>query len=618
MDLSADILSQVVVWSKYARYKPELNRRENWNEIVDRNMEMHVKKFPELRDEIKRAYELVREKKVLPSMRSMQFGGKPIEINNSRLYNCCYLPMSAYDAFSEVMFLLLSGVGVGYSVQTKHVEKMPEIRKPIKERRYLVGDSIEGWSDAVKVLMKAYFAGRSLPRFDFSDIRPKGAQLVTAGGKAPGPEPLADCLHNIKKVLDRKEDGDKLTPLEVHEINCYIADAVLSGGIRRSAMIALFDLHDEEMLTCKFGNWWESKPHLARANNTAVILRHKIDKKEFMKLWKKIEASKSGEPGFFFTNDKDWGLNPCAEISLKPYQFCNLTEINASNIEDQEDYNNRAKAAAFLGTLQASYTDFHYLREIWKTTTEKDALIGVGMTGIASGIVTNLDMEEAAQIVKRENERVAKLIGINRASRTTTVKPSGTSSLVVGSSSGIHAWHNDYYIRRLRVGKNESIYNYLQQFHPELLEDEFFKPHEQAVISVPQKAPEGAVTRDESALHLLARMKKVWTNWVAPGHRKGENMNNVSTTVTVGDDEWDDVGEWMWENRDMYTALSVLPRDDHTYTQAPFEDCDEETYNEMMKSLQHINVDNVIEIQDDTDLNGEVACSGQSCEVEYV
>jgi len=615
MQLASKILSDVTVHMKYAKFIPELNRRENWDEIVTRNANMHIKRFPKLKDEIKSAYQLVHDRKILPSMRSMQFGGKPVMINNARLYNCCYLPMDSYESFSEVMFLLLSGTGVGYSVQNHHIEKLPEIRKPTKTRRYLVGDSIEGWADAVKVLMKAYFAGRSLPLFDFSDVRPKGARLITSGGKAPGPEPLHDCLHNLRKVLDRKEDGDKLTSFEVHEINCYIADAVLSGGIRRSAMISLFDLDDEEMLTCKFGNWWETKAHLARSNNSAVIVRHKIDKETFMDLWKKIEASKSGEPGFFFTNDKDWGMNPCAEISLRPYQFCNLVTINASDVVDQEDYNARAKAAAFIATLQASYTDFHYLRDIWKKTTEREALIGVSMTGIASGRVLDLSMKEAANVVKEENKRVADLIGIKPAARTTTVKPEGTSSLVLGSSSGIHAWHNSHYIRRVRVGKNEAIYNYLLQNHPEIVEDEFFKPTQQAVIEIPQKAPEGAITRQESAMQLLSRVQTVWSDWVRAGHRKGENKNNVSTTVSIKDDEWDKVGEWMWVNRNMYTALSVLPFDDHTYTQAPFEDCDEETYNTMMETLKEVNVDNITEVEDTTDLQGEVACGGGACEV---
>jgi len=615
MELAAQILSDVTVHMKYAKYIPEVNRRENWDEIVTRNKLMHVKRYPKLKDEIYAAYQFVHDRKILPSMRSMQFAGKPAAINNARIYNCCFLPMDSYECFSEVMFLLLSGVGVGYSVQSDHVEKLPEIRRPTKTRRYLVGDSIEGWSDAVKVLMKAYFAGRSLPLFDFSDVRPKGARLITSGGKAPGPEPLHDCLHNVRKVLDRKKDGDKLTPFEVHEINCYIADAVLSGGIRRSAMISLFDLNDKEMLTCKFGNWWETNPHLARANNSAVIVRHKIEKDVFMDLWDKIEASKSGEPGFFFTNDKDWGMNPCAEISLRPYQFCNLVTINASDVTDQEDYNERAKAATFIATLQASYTDFHYLRDVWKRTTEKEALIGVSMTGIASGKVLDLNMKDAAAVVKAENKRVADLIGINPAARTTTVKPEGTSSLVLGSSSGIHAWHNEHYIRRLRVGKNEAIYNYLLENRPELVEDEFFKPTQQAVIQVPQKAPDGAITRQESAMELLSRVQTVWSDWVRAGHRKGENKNNVSTTVSIKDDEWDAVGNWMWTNRNMYTALSVLPFDDHTYTQAPFEDCDEETYAEMLQSLHEINVNNIIELEDTTEVQDTVACGGGSCEV---
>jgi ribonucleoside-triphosphate reductase len=615
MLLESKILSEITSFMKYSKYLPKKNRRESWKELIDRNKQMHLEKYPHLAEEIESAYKFVYDKKVLPSMRSLQFAGKPIQINNARLYNCCFLPIDHSDAFSEVMFLLLSGTGVGYSVQRMHVEKLPEINKPTKTRRYLVGDSIEGWADAVKVLVTAYMKGKALPLFDFSDIRPKGAQLITSGGKAPGPEPLKDCLHNIQKILDRKSNGEQLTSLEVHDILCYIADAVLSGGIRRSAMIALFDLDDDDMLTCKFGNWWETAPQRGRANNSAVILRHKIEKDVFLDLWKKIEMSGSGEPGFFFTNDVNWGLNPCAEISLRPFQFCNLTTINAGDIKDQNDFNARAKAAAFIGTLQASYTNFHYLRDIWKRTTEKEALTGVSMTGIAAGVVLQLDMKEAANVVKVENERVAELIGIKKAARTTTVKPEGTSSLVLGTSSGIHAWHNDFYIRRVRVGKNESIYKYLIDNHPEILEDEFFKPHQQAVISVPQRAPQGAITRQESALDLLARVSKVWKEWVKTGHRKGENKNNVSVTVTMKPNEWEEVGEWMWNNRENFTALSVLPFSDHSYMQAPFEDITEEEYNTLIKSLHKIDLTKVIEEEDNTALQEEVACGGGGCEV---
>ena len=617
LDKAASILSSITIFMKYAKHIDNKKRRENWKEIVTRNKNFHISNHGKLSDEIEEAYKLVYEKKVLPSMRSLQFAGKPVQLNNTRLYNCSFLPVDHYAAFSELMFLLLSGTGVGYSVQRHHVEKLPEISRPTKTRRYLVGDSIEGWADAVKVLMKAYFSGRAAPLFDFGDIRPKGARLITSGGKAPGAEPLKDCLHNIQKVLDRKSSGDKLTTLEVHDICCYVADAVLAGGIRRSAMIALFDFDDESMLTSKFGKWWELNPHRARANNSAVILRHKIEKEDFLSLWKKIEASGSGEPGFFFTNDKEWGLNPCAEISLRPFQFCNLVTINASDIVDQEDYNARAKAAAFIATLQASYTNFHYLRDAWKKTTEKEALIGVSMTGIASGTVLKLNMKEAAKVVVEENARAAELLGIKPAARCTTVKPEGTSSLVLGSSSGIHAWHSPYYIRRMRVGKNEAIYPYLAEHHPELVEDEFFRPTTSAVIQVPVSAPRGAITREESALDLLDRVHLVWKEWVKPGHRKGANKNNVSTTVTIKSDEWDEVGEWMWTNRDNFTALSVLPADDHSYVQSPFEEITKEQYDELLPQLHKVNLDKVVELEDVTELQGEIACGGgDGCEIK--
>lgn len=994
MELSNKILSDLTVHMKYAKYIPHLNRREVYEEIVTRNKNMHLSRFPELVDEIEVAYRYVYDRKILPSMRSMQFAGKPIEVNPVRLYNCSFLPMDHPYAFSEVMFLLLSGVGVGYSVQKHHVEKLPEIRKPVKLKRYLVADSIEGWADAVKMLIKSYYNGTSLPIFDFSDIRPKGARLVTSGGKAPGPEPLKDCLHNIEKIFNRKDDGDKLLPIEVHDICCFIADAVLSGGIRRSAMISLFDLDDEEMLNAKHFESLELNPHRHRSNNSAVIVRHKINKNVFYDLWKRIELSRCGEPGIFFTNDKDWGLNPCAEISLRPFQFCNLVTINASDIIDQQDFNNRARAAAFIGTLQASYTNFHYLRDVWKKTTEKEALIGVSMTGIASGTTLRLDLKEAANIVKDENERVAKKIGINKAARTTTVKPEGcqtadtlisspegifelgelgningntwqyptniysilsimgntsaslygrynpvgkffnngiadtkkihltsglcleatynhqykilknneyvwcradeleegdivpytigthaggtlqtlefipniskyshnhktfptthvldeefawvlglyyadgsnhtkgirisgnwkerkgfdrlinffssrfgvvpfiskhnsnpldlrcqliinsvlflqfleqtglikeksfeinvpllirkspvniiksffdgfilgdgnisrektptftttsekfatqsvvilrligldakmrkitsrvggygsraqycvslrqgrantdisklsnktkliweqldnlnlshmsydiitniensrnytvdievpanetyvansyvshnTTSLVLGSSSGIHAWHNDYYIRTLRVGKNESIYKYLLDNYPELLQDEIFKPKTQAIISVPQKAPDDAITRRESALDLLSRVTLVWHNWVLEGHRKGNNVNNVSTTVSIKPDEWDEVGNWMWKHRDEFTALSVLPYEDHIYAQAPFQDITKDEYEILVNSLHSIDLSNVTEMEDETAIQETVACGGNACEV---
>ena len=619
MELSNQILSDITIYMKYSKYLPKENRRETWEELVTRNKNMHIKKYSDLKNEIEEVYKSVYSKKVLPSMRSLQFGGKPIEISPNRVYNCAYLPIDHVESFSEIMFLLLGGTGVGYSVQRHHVSKLPPITKPYtkRTRRFLIGDSIEGWADAIKVLIKSYLGDKRSSRieFDYSDIRPKGALLVTSGGKAPGPQPLKECIVKITGVLDSKEEADTLSTLEVHDIVCHIADAVLAGGIRRAALISLFSADDDEMISSKSGNWWETNPQRGRANNSAVLMRHKVTKSFFMDLWKRVELSGAGEPGIYFNNDKDWGTNPCCEIALRPYQFCNLCEVNASDIESQEDLNERVKAAAFIGTLQAGYTDFHYLREVWQQTTEKDALIGVSMTGIGSGTVLGYDMSEAAKVVKKENLRVAKLIGINSAARCTTVKPAGTTSLALGTSSGIHAWHNDYYVRRIRVGKNESIYKYLVENHPLLIEDEYFRPHDTAVISIPQKAPEGSILRDESPFDLLERIKKVATEWVQPGHRKGSNTHNVSATVSLKQDEWKYAGEWMWENRDHYNGLSVLPYDGGTYTQAPFEDITKSKYDEMTKLLQDIDLTKVVELNDNTDLSGELACAGGSCEV---
>ena len=615
MDVTQEILSEITTYMKYAKFVPAKNRRETWKELVTRNKEMHQAKFPKLHDEIEEAYKLVYDKKVLPSMRSLQFAGKPIELNNARIFNCSFLPLSDWRAFSEIMFLLLSGCGVGYSVQNHHVDELPEIKVPTKHKRYLIGDSIEGWADAVRMLCKAYFTGGPLPLFDFRDIRAKGAQLITVGGKAPGPEPLKECLFNLQKIFERKQNGEKLTSVEAHDMACHIADAVLSGGIRRAALIALFDLDDEDMLTCKFGEWWEQNPQRGRANNSAVVLRHKIDEEEFLKLWKKIELSGSGEPGIYFSNDKDWGTNPCCEIALKPFQFCNLCEVNVSNIESQEDLNERVRVGAFIGTLQAAYTDFHYLRDIWQKTTEKEALLGVGMTGIGSGVILDYDLKKAAELAKEENARIAEIIGVSKAARVTTVKPSGTSSLVLGTSSGIHAWHNDFYIRRIRVGKNEAIYSYLAANHPELVEDDFFKPTIQAVISVPQKAPAGSILRTENVIDMLERTKRFNVQWVKKGHRKGANTNNVSATVSINENEWEQVGAWMWENRNTFNGLSVLPYFGGSYTQAPFEDITEEQFNEMAKHLHNIDLSKIVEFSDETALMDQAACAGGACEI---
>ena len=619
MEKNNKILSDIVVFNKYAKFLSHANRRETWDEICDRYEDMMAEKYPTLGASIHENMKLIRDKKVLMSMRAAQFAGPAIVKNESRIYNCAYLPVDDYRSFSEIMFLLLGGTGVGFSVQYHHVDMLPEVRKPLKKQKYLVGDSIEGWADAVRHLMASYFGVRKTkPLFDFTDIRPKGSRSVTAGGKAPGPEPLKRCLFNVELILERKNDGQKLTTIEAHDIVCHIADAVLAGGIRRAALISLFSADDDVMLAAKSGAWWEKNPQRGRANNSAVILRHRVTKKFFSTLWEKIKGSGSGEPGIYFSNDRDYGCNPCCEIALRPYSFCNLTEVNVGNVDSQEDLNERCRAAAFFGTLQAGYTDFHYLRPVWQTTTEKDALIGVGMTGICNGEILKYDLTEAASLVKETNSEVAELIGIKPAARLTTIKPSGTTSCVVGTSSGIHAWHSKFYIRRMQCTKDEALYKYLSHYHPELVAEYHAIPNT-AVIEIPQKAVDSAITReDETALDLLERVSKFNREWVVAGHVSGSNTNNVSATVSIKEDEWDDVMEWMWKHKSEFNGLSVLPYDGGTYQQAPFEPIAEEDFIRRYDKLTEIDLTKVVESDDNTDLSGEIACSGGSCEVVNV
>jgi ribonucleoside-diphosphate reductase alpha chain len=656
MDITIDtqeILSDVVIYNKYAKYLPLLKRRETWNELVDRYISMlitkygteHDKKFLEvngvkpsavfspLARQIIDNSSYIYDKEVLPSMRALQFAGAAIVKNEARGYNCSYMPIEDYTAFSELMFLLLGGTGAGYSVQFRHVAKLPAIKQPVKTAKFLIGDSIEGWADAVKQLMKAYMGKTKVaPRFDYSDIREKGARLVTAGGKAPGPEPLRIALTKIEGILREKKEGDKLTPFESNRICCLIADAVLAGGIRRAALIALFSMDDLEMATAKHGQWWELYPELGRANNSAVIVRERVKKEDFETLWQMVVDSNSGEPGVYFTNDPEYGTNPCCEISLRPYTFCNLTEINAGSlldgwVESDEGLTNRgwrqgaleerAQIAAFYGTLQAGITDFHYLRSIWKTNTEKDALIGVGITGVGNGLIEDLDLEVCAELVMIVNEDMAEEIGINVAARSTTIKPAGTTSCVVRTASGCHAWHGPKYIRNIQCRVGDDLYNFFTKYHPELIEVMKYDPMS-AVIGIPQIAPEGAILREnETALQLLERVKRLNLEWVHKGHKRGPNTNNVSATISVKDEEWDSVGEWMWENRHTFNGLSVLPFDGGSYANAPFEVVSDEVFERKLKYIleNEIDLTLIVEEEDNTVVSDTIACAGNACEI---
>lgn len=979
-DLGLDALSKITIFSKYSKYLGDKQRRETWDEIIDRYVKMMIKKYPKLEEPITVNSAFIREKKVLPSMRALQFAGLALELNNSRGYNCGFLPIDSYHSFSETMFLLLGGTGIGYSVQKHHVAQLPSIKKPTRKKKYLIEDSIMGWADAVKALMKAYLEGKFMPDFDFSSIRPKGAKLITAGGKAPGPEPLKICLVHIQAILDRKQEGEKLSTLECHDILCHIANSVLAGGIRRASLISLFSHDDEEMITCKYGNWWELNEQRGRSNNSAILERGKVTEEEFNALWKRIEASGSGEPGIYWTNNKDLGTNPCCfvgdtqiltpvgykkikdlvgegellnkngeicnslvwsngvkpvielilsnkkkikctqehkfmlidksereakdlkgerimsyfnlneevseytkygfiqgdgctsrllskshkgleinighndndifelfeikkeqnkttyyingyneilkilkfdnktlpervlpktffkwdrkdqlmffkglysangciingarisfkttskllvkemmhyleyfnisayyttnkekevkfsngnyickesydinisslegvltfankigfvhqykkealidlinikspkiiaiknageqevfdfsladethwgvvegvvahncEIALRPFQFCNLCEVNVNDIKNQQDLNDRVGIAAFFGTLQAGFTNFHYLRDIWQQTTQKDALLGIGMTGIASGEILKYDLEIAAHLAKLTNSIVSELIGINEASRITCIKPSGTTSLVLGTSSGIHAWHNDYYLRTMRFNKSEDIATYLMINHPELCEDDVLRPTDTICVRVPVKAPEGSIFRTETAIDTLERVKKFSQEWIKPGHIRGDNTHNVSATISIdknrkyyytdldyneelGDvdwewrdipklygkepsvkdqidhsrvsNEWQAVGEWMWKNREYYNGLAVLDYFGGSYKQAPFEDITKEQYEEKVKHLKSIDLTKVIEMDDLVNFGAIAACGGGQCNLD--
>lgn len=637
---STSLLSELIVYMKYARYiKDDLSEKETWDQLIERNKRMNIEKFPQLSEEIEHAYQYVLSKKILPSMRALQFSGLAINVNPVRGYNCAFTVIDDIKAFPEIMFLLLSGCGVGFSVQKHHVNNLPCIKRPTttRNKRFLIADSIEGWSDAVKALIKSYFCGgKSNIVFDYRAIRPQGSLLKTSGGIAPGHYGLQTTLNKIRNILENKKDGEQLSTIECHDIVCHIANCVLSGGIRRSALISLFSEDDVEMFSSKTGEFYLSNPQRCFANNSVVIERDKIDDQQFRLLWEKIFSINTGEPGIYLTNDKNLGTNPCCEISLNPFQFCNLVEINTSTIENSTDYFERCRAAAFIATLQASYTDFHYLRSIWKKNTERESLIGVSMTGLASNLITSDMMEEGARIVKSENQRVASLVGINSSARCTTVKPAGTSSIVLGCSSGIHAWYDYYYLRRVRIMKSDPLYIKLVQIIPELIEDDFIRSHDTAVISIPitcTNKNKVIVRQKETSLQFLERVKTAYKHWIIKGHTKGKNMNNVSATVNVRVEEREEVVRWLYENRFYYNGITVFQPEDSVYKQMPFESISEELYHSYnnyvrikkreLYTLFHKKVVSSSEECDymsnynvnDYTLNLESACSGNVCEL---
>lgn len=615
MNKSNKLLSDLVAFRTYAKHLKHLNRRESLEETINRNMTMHLDRFPKLSRDIIKAYKQVHDLKVMPSMRSLQFGGDAINKNNGRIYNCSFVHIKYERVFAEVLYLLLCGCGVGYSVQKRHIESLPSIRTPKRENIHMIHDSIEGWADAVDALMKAYFNGGIRPIFNYNQISPKGTYLATTGSKAPGPEPLQRALNLVESKL-KSVVGRKLSSLELHDIICILADCVLAGGIRRAALICLFDKNDSQMLSCKHGEWWNHAPYRARANNSAVLVRNETTKDEFMEVFNACINSNCGEPGFLWVDDPETGANPCVEIGLQSNQFCNLTSTNMTGIKDKKDFLNRVYSASLLGTLQASYTDFPYLGEKWKQVTESEALLGCSFTGIADAPAISAELlREGAQLVLDVNEKYSSILGINQAARATAIKPEGTASCVLGSASGIHARHSEYYLRRIRINKEESLAKYLKLVVPDLVEDDLFSNRD-IVVTIPQESPKGSITREqESAFTLLDRVLFYNENWVRPGHRSGLARHNVSCTINYKPEEVQELAERMWNTRDIYSGISLLPYDGGNYQQAPFQDCSKAEFDKVNELVKDIDLTKVLEMDDQTNLAEQLACSGSSCEI---
>ena len=614
-------LTEFITCTKYARYLPDLKRRETYEEIVTRNMNMHLNKFPQWALEIEEAYEAVYDLEVLPSMRTMQFAGESISRSPNRVFNCAGVPIRYAVDYADLLFGLLSGEGMGFSVQQAWLQNFNRVVKPTgKPQRFVVPDSCEGWGQAIRVLVESYTKKKGARPIDFDlrEIRPKGARLVVSGGKAPGPEPFKKMLSNVTRTLDYVADKHCgiLRPLEAFDIACYMAQVVMAGGIRRAAMICLFDPTCKEMLTAKAGpSWYKENPQRAMCNISALIVRDDPNARDhFERVMNHVQHGGYGEPGVFWANRWDVLTNPCCETYLEPNQKCNLTEINAATVTNQQELNERARVAALIGTLQATYTDFHFLSPAWRETVERGALLGVSMTGIVEGAAAQLDLEEAARHAREANAVWADRLNINPADRVTCIKPAGTTSQILGGvSAGIHDAHAPFYIRRCMVQKGTDLYHFLKLYAGGILLEHEDYP-ETAFLEFPMKAAEGAPTRSD-AITLLERIRKFSEEWVAPGHRKGVQKHNVSCTVSVKDDEWDLVRDWMWGNRHVYNGIALLPYDGGDYPVNMYEEISEYEYNHRLQEFPDIDFTKLVELEDSTELLGELACAGGSCDI---
>jgi len=600
--MSTDSLKDYVFTSKYARYLPEKKRRETFEEAVERVMNMHRKHFGDkgidVSDLVDRCEVAMKKKMILGSQRAMQFGGEPILRKNSRLYNCSGSYCDRPKFFQEAMWVLLCGAGCGFSVQKQHVEKLPKIQKPNKKDTvvHVIDDSIEGWADAIGVLLSCYFVyNQPFPQyfgktvtFDYSQIRAKGKPISSGTGKAPGPDPLKRSLDIIREFIDKRlEEGfDRLRSVDAYDIVMHSSDAVLSGGVRRSATICLFSPDDDLMSKAKTGNWMADNPQRARSNNSAMLIRNETTKEQFASLM--VSVKEFGEPAFIFTDDRDNMINPCGEVSMYPqidgksgFAFCNLCEINIGVIDTPQKFLEACELSSILGTLQADYTDFEYLGEVSQNIAKREALLGVSMTGMMEHPSIAFDPElqrKGAKLILDVNEKIAKRIGINPCARATVIKPSGTASSLLGTSSGIHPHHAKRYLRRAQSNADDVIVKHFQSINPMAVEKSVWNPNgTDLVLSFCVEAGDDSITkRDVNALDLLKKVKLTKENWIDAGKRESACSkpwlsHNVSNTISVKDEEWDDVEDYIYENRDIFAGISLLADGgDLDYPQAPF------------------------------------------------
>ena len=623
-----DQYQEYIAASRYARFQDDKQRRETWAETVDRYVDYIFTRTPaiqdktELRNEI---FDAIHNLDLMPSMRAMMTAGKSADRDNTCVYNCSYLPVDDPKSFDEAMFILLCGTGVGFSVESKYISNLPEVPEKLFESEHtiVVHDSKEGWAKSLRLLIANLYAGE-VPKWDVSSIRPAGARLKTFGGRASGPEPLVD-LFKFTVATFKHAAGRRLNSLECHDLMCKIGEVVVVGGVRRSAMISLSDLDDERIRHAKAGPWWETAPHRALANNSAVYCETPTVGK-FMEEWLSLYNSHSGERGIFNREaaqntvakyghrdpNFEFGTNPCSEIILRPYQFCNLTEAVVRYDDTEETLLRKVRIASILGTIQATFTKFPYLRKVWQRNTEEERLLGVSLTGIydnplltTQGDKLNELLSRLREEARRANEEYATLLGIPKSAAITCVKPSGTVSQLVDSASGIHPRHSAFYIRRVRGDKKDPLTQFLiNQGVPS--EDDVYKPTQTTVFSFPIKAPAGITRSDVTPMDHLSLWLTYQRHWCE---------HKPSVTISVEEKDWPTVGAWTWENFSEISGVSYLPYDGGTYRQAPYEECTEEEYNELKAKVPTINWNEFKEVTDNVEGAQQLACTAGSCEI---